>query len=132
VSRDIVWISKQVALRVHAEQLERHGGEDGFLNEGHLDAALDRARTVVGYVPETSIEELAALTAVALAKNHPFVDGNKRTACVVSLMFLRLNGIEIGALDDELAKVFENVAKGAMTESGLTDWFVENTIPPEY
>jgi death-on-curing protein len=77
VSRDIVWISKQVALRVHAEQLELHGGEDGFLNEGHLDAALDRARTVVGYVPEMSIEELAAFTAVALAKSHPFVDGNR-------------------------------------------------------
>jgi death-on-curing protein len=132
VSRDIVWISKQVALRVHAEQLELHGGEDGFINEGHLDAALDRARTVIGYIPDMSIEELAALTAVGIAKNHPFVDGNKRTACVVSLMFLQLNGIEISAPDDELAKVFENVAKGEMMEVGLTQWFVENTMPPEY
>jgi death-on-curing protein len=132
VSRDIVWITKDVALRVHAEQLELHGGDDGILNDGHLEAALDRARTVVGYVPGMSIEELAALTAFALAKSHPFVDGNKRTACVVALMFLQHNGIEIRALDDELAQVFENVAKGAMTESGLTDWFVENTIPPEY
>jgi death-on-curing protein len=117
---------------VHAEQLELHGGEDGFLNEGHLDAALDRARTVVGHVPEMSIEELAAFTAVALAKSHPFVDGNKRTACVVSLMFLQLNGVEISAPDEELAKIFENVAKGEISESGLTEWFVENTMPPEY
>jgi death-on-curing protein len=132
VSRDIVWISKLVALRVHTEQLRLHGGDDGFLNEGHLDAALHRARTVVGYVPEISMEELAALMAVGIANGHPFVDGNKRTACVVSLMFLQLNGIEISATDDELAAVFEDIAKGTMSEAGLTQWFVENTIPPEY
>ena len=74
MSRDLVWISKQVALRVHAEQLRRHGGQHGFLNEHHLDAALDRARTVVGYVPGMSIEELAARMAVAIANGHPFVD----------------------------------------------------------
>jgi death-on-curing protein len=131
VTREIVWISKQVALRVHAEQLKRHGGEDGFINESHLDAALDRARTVLGYIPEMSIEELAALTAIGIAKSHPFVDGNKRTACVVSLMFLQLNGVEISASDDELAKVFENVASGELSEVDLTQWFVENTMPPE-
>jgi death-on-curing protein len=132
VSRDIVWISKQVALRVHSEQLEFHGGEDGFLNEGHLDAALGRACTVVGYVPDMSIEELAALTATGIAKGHPFVDGNKRTACVVSLLFLQLNGIEISAPDDELARVFESVAAGEMSEADLAQWFIENTMPPEY
>jgi death-on-curing protein len=132
VSRDIVWISKQVALRVHAEQLEVHGGRDGFLNEHHLDAALARARTVIGYVPDISIEELAARLAVGIANGHPFVDGNKRTACVVSLMFLQLNGVEISAPDDELASVFESVAKGETSEVDLTQWFVENTMPPEY
>ena len=74
MSRDIIRISKQVALRVHAEQLELHGGQDGFINEHHLDAALDRARTVVGYVPDMSIEELAARMAVGIAKGHSFVD----------------------------------------------------------
>ena len=132
MSRDIVWISKQVALRVHAEQLELHGGQDGFLNEHHLDAALGRARTVVGYVPDMSIEELAAVIAVGIAKGHPFVDGNKRTACVVSLMFLQLNGVEISASDDELAGIFESVAGGETSEVDLMQWFVENTMPPEY
>jgi death-on-curing protein len=110
VNRDLVWIPKLVALRVHEEQLRRHGGEGGLLNEHILDGALSRARTVVGYVPDAPLEELAASMAVAIAKGHAFVDGNKRTACVVSLMFLRLNGIEISASEDELAGVFEDVA----------------------
>jgi death on curing protein len=130
--RDIVWITKRAALRVHDEQVQRHGGDPGILNEGNLDGALGRARTVIGYVPDTSLEELAALMAVGIAKGHPFVDGNKRTACVVSLTFLRLNGIEISAPDDELAEVFENVAKGTMAEAALTLWFVQNTAYPEY
>ncbi|TMQ18352.1 MAG: type II toxin-antitoxin system death-on-curing family toxin [Deltaproteobacteria bacterium] len=117
MSREIVWIPKLVALRVHAEQLRRHGGEDGMLNEGILDSALARARTMVGY---------------AIAKGHAFVDGNKRTACVVSLMFLRLNGIEISASEDDLAAVFEDIAAGRMLESGLAQWFAENTLPPEW
>ncbi|HWO19159.1 MAG TPA: type II toxin-antitoxin system death-on-curing family toxin [Kofleriaceae bacterium] len=107
-------------------------GEEGILNEGRLDSALDRPRTVVGYVPDTSLEELAASVAVGIAKGHPFIDGNKRTACVVSLMFLRLNGIEIAAAEDELASVFEDVAGGKLSEAELAQWFTENTMPPEW
>lgn len=132
MSRDVVWISKRVALRVHSEQLQTHGGDDGFINEGHLDGALERARTMLGYMPETSLEELAAVMAVGIAKAHAFVDGNKRTACVVSLMFLQLNGIEISASDEELATVFVKVASGEMREAELAQWFAENTMPPEY
>jgi death-on-curing protein len=132
VSREIVWIKQAVALRIHQEQLALHGGEDGILKPGILDGALDRPRTVLGYMPDTSLEELAASMAIGIAKNHPFVDGNKRTACVVSLMFLRLNGIEISATEDELAVVFEHVAESAMSESDLAQWFTENTTPPEW
>ena len=121
--REIVWIRKTLALRVHAAQLELHGGEDGILKPGTLDGALDRPRTVHGYMPDTSLEELAASLAVGIAKGHPFVDGNKRTACVVSLMFLRLNGIEIDASEDELAAVFEDVASSFMSEASLAQWF---------
>ena len=64
MSRDIVWISKLVALRVHEEQIRCHGGDAGFLNEGYLDAALDRPRTALGYAPDTSVEQLAALLAI--------------------------------------------------------------------
>jgi len=132
VSRDIVWLRKPLALRVHAEQIRRHGGEAGMLNESRLDGALDRPRTIVGYVPDASLEELAASMAVGIAKGHPFVDGNKRTACVLSLLFLRLNGIEIGAAEDDLAETFEGVASGELSEADLTQWFIESNVSSEW
>ena len=131
MTRNLVWVSKELAIRVHAQQLARHGGESGVLNEAHLDAALTRACTAFGYLPDMTLEELAALTAVAIVKGHPFVDGNKRTACVVSLLFLRLNGVEISTSEDELADVFLEVASGTRSESGLAEWFAENAIPLE-
>lgn len=132
MSRDLVWISKAVAIRVHAEQLAIHGGDAGFLNEDRLDAALARSRTALGYDPDLSLEELAARMAVGIAMGHPFVDGNKRTACVVSMMFLELNGIEISASNPEAATVFEGVASGDVTEDALSRWFTENMKTPEW
>jgi len=129
--RDVVWISRLVALRVHDEQLVRHGGDEGMLNVGRLDAALERPRMRLDYVPDISLEELAAGLAASIAKGHPFVDGNKRTAAVLSLMFLRLNEIEISATEEEIRDVFIAVADGAMLESDLAAWFAENTLPPE-
>jgi death-on-curing protein len=132
VSRDIVWLRPLLALRVHAEQIRRHGGEAGMLNQSRLEGALDRPRTIVGYVPDASLEELAASMAVGIAKGHPFLDGNKRTACVLSLLFLRLNGIEIGAAEDDLAEVFEGVASGKLSEAALTQWFIESNVSSEW
>jgi death-on-curing protein len=129
--RDIVFIPKLVALRVHNEQIKRHGGDDGMLNESRLDAALARPQLMLQYVPEMSLEELASAMAVAIAKGHPFVDGNKRTAAVVSLMFLRMNEIEVSATETEIADVFIAVADGAMPESELAVWFAENAVPRE-
>lgn len=118
-------------MRVHDEQITIHGGDDGILNEGRLEAALARPKTTLEYVPDISLEELAATMAVSIAKGHPFVDGNKRTAAVVSLMFLRLNEIEISATEKEIADVFIAVADGAIPESELAAWFAENAVPQE-
>ena len=128
-----VWLRKERVLEIHAEQLERHGGLDGFLDggEGRLEAALARPKLTVDYLPETDIAELAASFAVAIVKGHPFIDGNKRTACVASLLFLRFNGVEISASDDDLAQVFEHLAEGTVTQSELADWFLENSVPDE-
>src|SRR5262245_5588225 len=107
-----VWLRKDLILKIHAEQLALHGGLDGFLDggEARLESAIARPETMLGYLPDTTLTELAASFAVAVAKGHPFVDGNKRTACVASLLFLRFNGLEIAASDDELASLFEDVA----------------------
>jgi death on curing protein len=129
--RNVVWIPKLVALRVHDEQIKRHGGDEGMLNEGRLDAALARPKTMLEYVPDISLEELAAALAVSVAKGHPFIDGNKRTAAVVSLMFLRLNEIEISTTETAIRDVFIAVADGAMLESELASWFAENAVPQE-
>ena len=102
-----------------------------MLNEGRLDAALARPRTMLGYIPEATLEELAASLAVAIAKCHAFVDGNKRTAAVVSLMFLRLNEIEISASEQEIGDVFIAVADGSLPEADLASWFLEASLASE-
>ena len=124
----IVWIPIEVVLRIHDEQLRRHGGDDGVLDRGRLEAALDRPRNLLSHVPDSNLEDVAALLAVAIAKGHPFVDGNKRTAAVVSLMFLRMNGCEINASEAEIGDVFIAVAEGTMSQGDLAEWFTENTI----
>lgn len=121
-----VWLSKDAVLAIHTAQLRRHGGDEGVLKSDRLEAAIERPKTTFGYLPETTLQELAAKLAVSLAKGHPFVDGNKRTACVASLLFLSLNGIEIVASEEELGDVFIAVADGAMSEGDLIEWFFEN------
>lgn len=126
-----IWLPKLVVLRIHEEQLRRHGGDDGVRDHGRLEAALERPRTTLGYLPASTTEELAAQLAIGTAKGHPFVDGNKRTACVGALLFLRLNGVEIAASEEELGDAFYAVADGAMSEEDLVFWFEENTVTPE-
>jgi death-on-curing protein len=88
-----VWLSRQIILATHDEQLAEHGGAIGVRDEGLLESALARPLNRAGY-GDPDIAELAALYAIAIARNHPFIDGNKRTALGACIVFLRLNGIE--------------------------------------
>lgn len=126
MTREFIWISKIVAEQVHDEHLRAHGGEPGYLNESRLEAALARPQMIAQYTPAASLEELAAAVAIGIAKGDPFNDGNKRTAAVVSLLFLRLNGVEISCSEKELGDVFSAVADGAFTEDQLALWLSEN------
>ena len=124
-----IWLATGVIISIHQEQLKRHGGSDGVRDSRGLEGAINRPETIYAYTDgEATLEEQASALAVGLAKGHYFVDGNKRTACVASLLFLRMNGIEIAATEDELATVFEDIAAGKLTEAGLSDWFVQNTV----
>ena len=117
-----VWIDPAVILAVHEEQLAEHGGAAGVRDTGMLESALARPRNLALY-GQPDVCELAASYAFGLARNHPFVDGNKRTAAVVSETFLMLNGYDLTASDAEVVVAFVALAAGELTEAELTDWF---------
>jgi len=111
-------------LVIHADQIERYGGGEGIRDPGLLEAALFRPQT--GYYP-TLIEEAAALWE-SLSQNHPFVDGNKRTAFAAAYVFLAINGLDITATDDEAQDfVLGLYATSSITFDNLRAWLGENT-----
>ncbi|MEL6707044.1 MAG: type II toxin-antitoxin system death-on-curing family toxin [Pseudomonadota bacterium] len=122
-----VWIATNVALAAHAEQLAEHGGGDGIRDAGMLESAMARPRNLADYA-EPDAAELAAAYAFGIARNHPFVDGNKRTAAVVSETFLMLNGHSLTATDAELVVAFVALAAGEFSEHELADWFRERLL----
>lgn len=121
------WIATEVALAAHAEQLAEHGGGDGIRNAGMLDSAMARPRNLADY-GEPDAAALAAAYAFGIARNHPFVDGNKRTAAVVSETFLTLNGHTLGASDAELVVAVVALAAGELSEDELADWFRQHIV----
>ncbi len=122
MTRKWIWITTEVALAAHAEQLTEHGGGDGIRDAGMLDSAMARPRNLADY-GEPDAAALAAAYAYGIARNHPFVDGNKRTAAVVSETFLMLNGHSLTATDAEVVVAFVALAAGELSEDELADWF---------
>jgi death-on-curing protein len=117
-----IWVSLEVALAAHLEQLTEHGGGEGVRDAGMLESAMARPQNLVAY-GHPDAAELAASYAFGIARNHPFVDGNKRTAAVVSETFLALNGHGLTATDAELVVTFVALAAGELSERELADWF---------
>ena len=120
--RHWIWVTAEVASAAHAEQVAEHGGDDGVRDHGLLDSAMARRVNLAGY-GKPDVADLAAAYAFGIARNHPFVDGNKRTAAVVSETFLMLNGYELTATDAELVVVFVALAGGELSEVEMADWF---------
>ena len=116
------WVSTAVAEAAHGEQLAEHRGGTGLRDAGALESAMMRPQNLAEY-GEPDVAALAAAYAFGLARNHPFVDGNKRTAAVVSETFLAINGYALGASDAELVVVFVALAAGELSEHELADWF---------
>lgn len=117
-----------MALAAHAEQLAEHGGAEGVRDAGGLESALSRPVNLASY-GEPDAAELAAAYAYGIARNHPFVDGNKRTAAVISETFLALNGRTLTATDAEVVVAFVALAAGTLAEDELADWFRERVTP---
>jgi death on curing protein len=122
----IVWINKALALAIHDRQLAEHGGSGGVRDEGMLDSALARPqqRHAYGDPPPdlADLADLAASLAYGLARNHPFVDGNKRTAAVACEVFIVLNGAVLVADDQDLYPQYLGLAEGSIGEAEFADW----------
>lgn len=118
-----VWVLDQVVISVHEMLLSEHGGSPGIRDKALLDSALARPKQRFAYEPESSIFELAASYSFGLAKNHAFIDGNKRIAFAVAAIFLEFNGFVFNAPESEVVVFFENLASSNISEQDLANWF---------
>jgi death-on-curing protein len=128
--KEPLWVSKKAVLAMHTAQLAEHGGSEGIRDETLFDSALAKPRNVFAYADQPDIIcRLAASYAFGIARNHAFVDGNKRTALVVSLTFLDRNGWDIVASKEDVYFTFLHLADGSLTEDELTAWFTQHAEP---
>jgi death-on-curing protein len=116
-----VWIDPSVILAVHDEQIAEHGGSAGLRKRGLLESALARPLNLAAH-GKPDHADLAACYGVAIAKNHPFADGNKRTAFVAVELFLTLNGWKLSASDADAVIAMLAVADGKIDETGFAEW----------
>lgn len=116
------WLTRPVIIAIHDEQLAIHGGASGLRDEGMLESALDRPKNKWSY----ENAELAAAYAFGIARNHPFVDGNKRTSLLALYTFLGVNGIDFVVPEAEAAAMILSLAAGEVSEQSLTRWISDN------
>ena len=119
------WLTRQIIIAIHDEQLAIHGGASGLRDEGLLESALDRPRNKWSY-ENAELPELAAAYAFAIARNHPFVDGNKRTSLLALYTFLGVNGIDFDVPEADAAAMILSLAAGEVSEESLTRWIRDN------
>lgn len=125
-----VWITRALALAIHEEQLNEHGGANGVRDERLLESALARPQQLAAYDdPPPDFAALAAALAHGIARNHPFVDGNKRSAHVCYRVFLALNGYELRASAEAKYTRMLGLAEGSISETEFADWMRANIRP---
>lgn len=127
-NQDWVWIDPAVVRAVHEEQLTEHGGAAGVRDEGLLESALARPRHLAQY-GDPDAPALAASYAFGIARNHPFIDGNKRTAFVAAELFLAVNGFSLAAEDADCVLTMLALAAGDIDEPTFAAWLRERTAP---
>ncbi|MEM8865939.1 MAG: type II toxin-antitoxin system death-on-curing family toxin [Planctomycetota bacterium] len=121
------WIRREIVAIIHAQQLAEHGGSDGIRDPGMLDSALSRPLNLWAYSqPKPDLAALAASLAHGIAKNHPFVDGNKRTAWVLCRTLLLVNGVDIKAAQEEKYQAMYSLAAGELSEDAFAKWLREH------
>ncbi len=128
MNRPWVWLDPKVLLAVHEEQLAEHGGAPGTRDLGLFESALARPRNLALY-GQPDIADLAAAYGCGIARNHPFIDGNKRTAFVAVELFLLLNEQELVADDADCVLTMLAVAAGSLDETAFADWLRADSRP---
>ena len=126
--KEPIWIGVLETLVLHDLGLVAFGGAAGVRDFGALESALARPRNLLAYgKKKPSLARLAAAYAFGIIKNHPFIDGNKRTALVVAFSFIEVNGIEIKASEEDAYRVFMDLASGRVSEEELGAWISDNS-----
>jgi death on curing protein len=115
------WVALSAVLAIHEEQLAEHGGLDGIRDFGLLESALHRPRDLQSY-GQPDLADLAAAYAFGIARNRPFLDGNKRASAVVTRLFLRLNGHDLDTTQAERLAIWLALGAGETAEQALADW----------
>jgi death on curing protein len=123
---EVIWLRKQALLILHDRTIMKHGGKRGIRDEGLLESALARPENLKAYVDGVELPRLAAAYAFGLAKNHPFVDGNKRAAFVALGTFLKVNGRSLTASKVDATLTFLRLAASQLSEEQLAGWVEQN------
>lgn len=124
--KEPIWLSSRLVLAIHARVVSGFGGVRGVRDMALLESALARPRNLWAYGPEASLHELAAAYAYGICRNHPFVDGNKRTAFLAAAVFLTINGLQDYADDAEIVVTMNALASGTLKETELAAWLTNN------
>jgi death on curing protein len=125
--KEPVWIDERDALALHDRLLALHGGSSGLRDEGLLKSALARAQQIHAYADAPHVIDLAAAYTAGIVRNHPFIDGNKRTGFVVGILFLELNGHIFKASEEDAAQAVLNLAAGTLDEAGYASFLRANS-----
>ena len=123
------WLDRTIIEALHTDQVMEHGGSLGIRDPGLLESALARPQQKWHYEPATDLATLSAAYAFGIAKNHPFVDGDKRAALVVAYTFLAINGFELDAPEPETVAAILGTADGSLSEEDLASWIRSHLIP---
>ena len=116
------WLTITLVLAIHSDQIREHGGSLGIRDRGLLESALAQPANRLLYQPESDLPDLAAAYGFGIARNHPFIDGNKRVAFQAIYVFLGLNGLRVVSEEPEVVEVMLGAARGDLEEESLARW----------
>lgn len=125
------WLTRQIIDFLHQEQIGEHGGSFGVRDDGLIESALSRPQQKWVYAPGADVFTLAAAYAYGLAKNHGYIDGNKRAAFMAAYVFLGLNDFDLDAPEPEVVEIVTDLASGALTEDEFAAWLRDRGVAAE-